>query len=450
MKPRSQHTNRFFSKTLITLEVMKIMENARKDIKQISIEHKRVQTLMNYVNKETLKIQHEKQQKGKATGVDQITKEEYGENLEENLDNLISKMKTFSYRPQAVRRTYIPKANGKLRALGIPAYEDKLVQGAMAEVLNKVYEPRFLECSKGFRLQRSCHQAIAEIDKIIMTKKVGYILDADIKGFFDNVDHKWLIKFLENDIEDKNFIRYIVRFLKSGIMEELKYYESDKGTPQGGLISPILANVYLHYVLDLWFEKAIKPRLKGEAYLVRYADDFIIMFQYENEANKVHEVLKKRLEKFGLELAEDKTRILPFGRYKGTKETFDFLGFTHINGRARKSGKYIVKRKTSKKKMKAKKEAVKIWIKENMHKPIADIMRTLKKKLVGHYNYYGIDGNFKYIRKFYEYVRQRVFKTLNKRTQKNKMKWWQFNRIWEGFEIPQPKLKVSIYASRVV
>lgn len=426
------------------------MENARKDIKQISIKHKRVQTLMNYVNKETLKIQHEKQQKGKATGVDQITKEEYGENLEENLDNLISKMKTFSYRPQAVKRTYIPKANGKLRALGIPAYEDKLVQGAMAEVLNKVYEPRFLECSKGFRPQRSCHQAIAEIDKIIMTKKVGYILDADIKGFFDNVDHKWLIKFLENDIEDKNFIRYIVRFLKSGIMEELKYYESDKGTPQGGLISPILANVYLHYVLDLWFEKAVKPRLKGEAYLVRYADDFIIMFQYENEANKVHEVLKKRLEKFGLELAEDKTRILPFGRYKGTKETFDFLGFTHINGRARKSGKYIVKRKTSKKKMKAKKEAVKIWIKENMHKPIADIMRTLKKKLVGHYNYYGIDGNFKYIRKFYEYVRQRVFKTLNKRTQKNKMKWWQFNRIWEGFEIPQPKLKVSIYASRVV
>lgn len=426
------------------------MENERKDIKQISIGHKKLQTLMNYVNKETLKIQHERQQKGKATGIDQITKEEYGENLEENLNNLIAKMKTFSYKPQAVRRTYIPKANGKLRALGIPAYEDKLVQGAMAEVLNKVYEPRFLECSKGFRPQRSCHQAIAEIDKIIMTRKVGYILDADIKGFFDNVAHKWLIKFLENDIQDKNFIRYIVRFLKAGIMEELKHYESDKGTPQGGLISPILANVYLHYVLDLWFEKAIKPRLKGEAYLVRYADDFIIMFQYENEANKVYEVLKKRLGKFGLELAEDKTRILPFGRYKGTKETFDFLGFTHINGKARESGKYIVKRKTSKKKMKAKKEAVKIWIKENMHKPIAEIMKTLKKKLVGHYNYYGIDGNFKYIQKFYEYVRQRVFKTLNQRTQKHKMKWWQFNRIWEGFEIPQPKLRVSIYASRCV
>jgi len=277
---------------------MKIMENARKDIEQISIEHKKMQTLIHYVNKETLKVQHEKQQKGKATGIDRITKEEYGENLEENLNNLINKMKTFSYKPQSVRRTYIPKANGALRPLGISSYEDKLVQGVMTEVLNEVYEPRFLDCSYGFRPQRSCHQAIAEIDKTIMTKKVGYILDADIKGFFDNVDHKWLVKFLENDIEDKNFIRYIVRFLKAGIMEDLEYYESDKGTPQGGLISPILANAYLHYVLDLWLEKAIKPKLQGEAHLIRYADDFIITFQYENEAHKVSEVLKKRLAKF--------------------------------------------------------------------------------------------------------------------------------------------------------
>jgi group II intron reverse transcriptase/maturase len=398
------------------------------------------------VNKEALKEQHEKQQKGKATGIDKITKEEYEENLEENLDKITRRMKTFSYRPQAVRRTYIPKANGQLRPLGIPAYEDKLVQGAMTGILNGVYEPRFLECSYGFRPERSCHQAIKEINKTIMTKKVGYIIDADIKGFFDNVDHKWLIKFLENDIQDKNFIRYIVRFLKAGIIEDLKYYESDKGTPQGGLISPILANVYLHYVLDTWFEKGIKPKLQGEAYLVRYADDFIIMLQYENEAKKVYEVLKKRLTKFGLELAEDKTRIIPFGRFKGTTETFDFLGFTHINGKTRESGKYVVKHKTSKKKMKAKKEAVKIWIKDNMHKPISSIMETLKKKLAGHYNYYGISGNSKDIYKFYVYTKDRIYKTLNKRTQKNKMKWWQFNRIWEGFGIPQPKIKVSIYA----
>ena len=421
------------------------MGNARKDIEQKSIKYDKLQTLIHYVNKETLKEQHDKQRKGKATGSDKTTKEEYEENLEENLNTLTSKMRTFSYKPQAVRRTYIPKANGQLRPLGIPAYEDKLVQGAMTEVLNGVYEPRFLECSYGFRPERSCHQAIKEINKTIMTRKVSYILDADIKGFFDNVDHKWLVKFLENDIQDKNFIRYIVRFLKAGIIEDLKYYDSDKGTPQGGLISPILANVYLHYVLDLWFEKGIKPKLQGEAYLVRYADDFIIMSQYENEAKKVYEELKKRLNKFGLELAEDKTRILPFGRFKGTKETFDFLGFTHINGRTRESGKYIVKHKTSKKKMKAKKEAVKIWIEGNMHKPISTIMETLKKKLTGHYNYYGVSGNSEDIAQFYMYTRDRIYKTLNKRTQKNKMKWWQFNRIWEGFKIPTPKIKVNIY-----
>lgn len=187
-----------------------------------------------------------------------------------------------------------------------------------------------------------------------MTKRVNYILDCDIKGFFDNIDQSWLIKFLENDIEDRNFIRYIVRFLKAGIMEDGKIIESDKGTPQGGLISPILANVYLHYVLDLWFTKGIKPKLKGEAYLVRYADDFILMFQYENEAKSFYELLKERMAKFGLELADDKTRILPFGRYKGTNETFDFLGFMHYNGKT-KNGKYTVGHKISKKKKKQKK-----------------------------------------------------------------------------------------------
>ena len=273
--------------------------------------------------------------------IDKVTKHKYSFKLDENLNNLVNRMKTFSYRPKPVRRTYIPKGNGKLRPLGIPSYEDKLVQGAMAKVLNEIYEPRFLDCSYGFREKRSCHDAIKVINSTIMTKKVGYILDCDIKGFFDNVNQEWLIKFLENDIEDKNFIRYIVRFLKSEIMEDGKYLESDKGTPQGGLISPVLANVYLHYVLDLWFTKAVKPRLKGEAYLVSYADDFIIMFQHEQEAKRVYEVLKLRMAKFGLELAEDKTRILPFGRFKGTKETFDFLGFEHSNRRNKKENIFL-------------------------------------------------------------------------------------------------------------
>ena len=345
------------------------MANEKGDIRSQSIKYKKLQTLMYHINKETLIKEHKKQSNNKASGIDKMTKDEYEVNLNDNIDKLLNKMKKFSYRLQAVRRTYIPKGNGKLRPLGIPAYEDKLVQGVMANILNDVYELRFLNCSYGFRQNRNCHNAIANIKKSIMTKPVNYILNADIKGFFDNVDHKWLIKFLENDIEDKNFIRYIVRFLKSGIMEKEIIKESLKGTPQGGLISPVLANVYLHYVLDEWVEKWVKPRSKGYVEIVRYADDFIVMFQYENEAKAFYEVLKKRLLKFNLELEESKTRIIPFGRLKGSKESFDFLGFTHINAKTRK-GKYIVKHKTSKKKMKAKRKEFKMWMKENMHNPI--------------------------------------------------------------------------------
>ena len=335
------------------------MEIERKDIRTLAKKYEKLQTLMCYVNKETLMEQHKKQMKGKASGIDGITKEQYNENAEDNVEDLLERMKKFSYRPQAVKRVYIPKTGSdKLRPLGIPAYEDRLVQGCMAYVLNEIYETKFLDCSYGFRPERNCHQAIREINQKIMIKKVNYILEADIKGFFDNVDHKWLMEFLRHDIRDKNFLRYINRFLKSGIIEDLKYYESDKGTPQGGLISPVLANVYLHYVLDLWFEKGIKPKLKGETYLLRYCDDFIIMFQYENEAQLVYELLKERLKKFKLELAEDKTRILPFGRFKGNKESFDFLGFTHYNSKTR-TGKYTIQHKISKKKKKAKKQAMK-------------------------------------------------------------------------------------------
>lgn len=282
------------------------MEHERKDIKYQIEKGYKPTSLIHLVNESSLKAQHEKQRYGKATGVDKVTKEEYSINLDDRLKDLVLRMKKFSYKPQAVRRTYIPKINGKLRPLGIPAYEDKLVQGVMADILSEIYECKFLECSYGFRPNRNCHQAIRKTNQIIMTKKVNYILDADIKGFFDNVNHDRLIEFLENDIGDKNFIRYIGRFLIGGYMEESQFYETDKGTPQGGLISPILANVYLHYVLDLWFEKAIKPKLKGEAYLIRYADDFIILFQYEEEANKVFKALEARLSKFDLELEKDK------------------------------------------------------------------------------------------------------------------------------------------------
>lgn len=295
----------------------------------------------------------------------------------------------------------------------------------MAEILNDVYEPRFLDCSYGFRPNRRAHDVVKYINQTIMTRKVNYILDADIKGFFDNLDQRWLMKFLEHDIADKNFLRYISRFLKSGIVENGAILESDKGTPQGGQISPILANVYLHYVLDLWCERILKQYVRGEIYYVRYADDFLLMFQYEEEAKRVLELLRTRLEKFGLEVAEDKTRILPIGRFKGTKEDFDFLGFTFFNTKTR-GGKYRLGVRTSKKKQKMKKQAAKAWLKTRLTKPVADTMRLINLSLAGHYNYYGVSGNFHAIQGFYKYVKYATYRMLNRRDQKGKFRYTKF------------------------
>jgi RNA-directed DNA polymerase len=427
------------------------MENAFDEIAVQAEKHNKLQTLMHYVNKQTLNEEHKRQQKGKATGIDGIDKEAYGENLDENMEKLLANMKSFSYKPQAVRRTYIPKAGSdKLRPLGIPAYEDRLVQGVMKKILDKIYEGKFYEFSYGFRENRSCHQAIHEVNQIIMTKKIGFIVDADIKGFFDNVNHEWLIKFLENDIQDKNFLRYIKRFLKAGIIEELKYYESDKGTPQGGLISPVLANVYLHYVLDMWFDKVIKKHSQGEAQIVRYADDFVCFFQYKEEAEKFYEALKARLNKFGLELSKEKSRIIRFGRFakqnseNGKTETFDFLGFTHINGKTR-AGKYRVVHTTSKKKLKAKKQSIKAWFKENMHKKASDTIEKLNRKIVGHYAYYGISGNSQSLVNFYKFVLDAFYKALTRRSQRQWITPKRYRMLLEHFPIIKPKIYANIW-----
>lgn len=419
------------------------MAHELKEIRYQSRTYARLETLMNRVNETSIKEAHRRQMQNKAVGVDGITKAEYGERLEEKVADLIARMKRFGYKPQPVRRTYIPKANGKLRPLGIPAYEDRLVQSVMAEILNDIYEERFLDCSYGFRPNRNAHQVVRFINQTIMTKKVNYVLEADIKGFFDNVSHDWMMKFLEHDIADKNFLRYVKRFLIAGVMEGTERKESDKGTPQGGQISPILANVYLHYVLDLWYEKVIRRQCKGEVYYVRYADDFLMLFQYENEAQAVMEVLKKRLAKFELEVAEDKTRILPIGRFKGTKEDFDFLGFTFFNTRTRE-GKYRLGVRTSKKKLKAKKQTVKKWLHENMHKPIADTMKRIQQALQGHFNYYGVNGNLTQIYKFWKYVKYSYYKVLNKRHQKRCMKYKSYLRIW-NFYVIEPHLTKDIW-----
>lgn len=421
----------------------KSMATKAEGIREQSAKYPRVENLMHNVNEETLMSEHRKQNRKKAVGVDGVSKDRYDENAEENIRELVKRMKKFQYKPLPVKRVYIPKANGKKRPLGLPSYEDKLVQGVMADILNDVYEPRFLDCSYGFRENRNAHQVVRYINQTIMCRKVNYVLEADIKGFFDNVDHDWLMKFLEHDIADKNFLRYIKRFLIGGIMEGTELKESDRGTPQGGLISPVLANVYLHYVLDLWFEKGIKPRLKGEGYYVRYADDFLIMFQYENEAGKVMQALIPRLGKFGLEVAEDKTRILPIGRFKGTKEDFDFLGFTFYNTKTR-TGKYRVGVRTSKKKLKAKKQAVKAWLKTRLTKPVADTMKTLAAVIRGHCNYYGVNGNFHAIQNFWKYLKYATYRMLNRRDQKGKFRYKKYLRVW-NYYISEPHLTKDIW-----
>lgn len=421
------------------------METKRQDIRTLSKRYPKLETLMNRVDKESLIRQHRLQKRNKASGIDKVTKEEYEENLEENIDNLINKLKSFKYRPQPVRRVEIDKGNGKKRPLGIPVYEDRLVQGAMAEILKEVYEPRFMDCSYGFRPNRKAHDAIKVINDTIMHKKVNYILDCDIKGFFDNVNHEWLMKFLRNDIADPNYLRYIARMLKSGVMIEGRVEDNSVGTPQGGLISPILANVYLHYVLDLWFEKCIKKQLYGEAYLVRYADDFLIMFQYEKDARRVYEAIAKRMEKFGLELSKEKTRILPFGRKCVTRETFDFLGFTHFNGKTR-NGYYTVGHKISRKKKKQFKTNLKKWVKENRNLQFDEFMKTLNKKITGTINYYSLNGMIQEIRNIWYHAKGVAFKWLNRRSQRKSFKWDTFDEIWQE-RIVHPHIHVNIWNS---
>lgn len=415
----------------------------------------KLQAITHIINVENLKESHRKIDGNKAVGVDDATKAEYNENLEQNLEQLIERMKRQEYKPQPSRRAYIPKdGSDKLRPLGIPAYEDKLAQSVMKQVLNTIFEPLFLDCSYGFRPGRNQHDAIKELNTMIMAK-TRYVVEVDIKGFFDNVDHEWMMKFLQERIEDPNFLRLIKRFLKAGIMEEGKYFDTDKGAPQGGLISPILSNIYLHYVLDLWFEKVIKKESQGDARVVRYADDFVCTFQNKSEAEKFLNRLKERLSKFGLEIAQEKTKILEFGRFaesnrkerdEGKPEKFDFLGFTHICGKTNK-GEFKVKRITSKKKLKVKRAVMTEWLKKNMHKPVNQIIKKLNTKLVGHFRYYGITGNTRHINKFRYEVIKRLFWTLNRRSQMHSYTWDEFkDKILAKMPIKQAKIYVNMYS----
>lgn len=410
-------------------------------------------SLIHLLNEATLKESFYMLDKDKATGVDDVTYREYEVYLNTNIQKLVKRMKEGKYYPQPVRRTYISKGDGKLRPLGIPALEDKIVQMGITRILNAIYEPIFLDCSYGYRKGRDCHKALKQLDNVIMSKPVNHIIDADICGFFDNVDHQWLMKMLEEKIQDKKLLKLIGRFLKAGVMENGMVTISDISVPQGGLISPVLSNVYLHYVLDLWVEKFIKREAKGFVELIRYCDDFVILMQYKEDAEMILKATNERLNKFELDLSQEKTRIIEFGRYavqnaerSGRKpSTFDFLGFTHFCDKSRK-GNYKVGRKTRKKKYNAKLAEMNDWLKNirNMVK-IGDWWKILEAKLRGHYQYYGVSGNFASIDKFYHETCRIVFKWVNRRSQKKSMNLKKFREYLTKYPLPKPSIRHNFY-----
>ena len=389
----------------------------------------------------------------RASGIDGVSWKEYGKDLDGNLNNLVTRMKVKRYKPLPAKRVYIPKNEHEKRPLGLSALEDKIVQKGISRILEAIYEADFLDCSYGFRPARSCHQAINAVDKTIMTKPVNHVIEADIKGYFDNVSHKWMMEFLQVCIKDPSFLLLIRRFLKAGYFEAGQIVATEQGTPQGGNFSPILSNIFLHYVLDLWFEKIVKLHVRGACHLVRYADDFICMVQYADDARRIEQALRERFAKFGLELHSEKTRTLSFGRYERQNarrqrrkaNTFDFLGFTHFCGKSRK-GKFIVGRQTSRKKFRQKCKEMNDWLRKiRNHKKAKEWWPTLAAKLRGHYQYYGVSGNMRSLNRFYLKTLRLTRKWLNRRSQRKRFYWKGFNEYLKHYPLPRPRIAHNFY-----
>ena len=410
-------------------------------------------SLVHLLTEDFLKECFRELKRGKSPGIDGVTVTEYDEQLDENIADLIVRLKAKQYKPKPVLRVYIPKPNGDKRPLGIPAVEDKIVQMALKKILEAIFEQDFMDTSYGFRPNRSCHDALKKIDKTIMTGPVNFVVDMDISKFFDTVDHKRLMECLKQRIMDSTMLQLISRFLKSGIMEEGVYCETDQGTPQGGVLSPLLANVYLHYALDLWFETEVIPQLTGYAQLIRYADDFVVCFEKEEEARIFGVVLRQRMGEFGLTISEEKSKIIEFGhcaclraRKYGTKcETFDFLGFTHFCDKTRR-GKFKLGRKTSNKKFIQKMKDMNIWLKSVRNLvELKEWWKVLELKLLGHYLYYGMSGNIRWLQNYYYQTVRLAFKWINRRSQKKSYNWDQFHRFILFNPLPKPKIYHSLY-----
>lgn len=428
----------------MTTNIARISQIAKERPKEIFT------SVYHMIDIELLKKCYDELDGNKATGIDGMTKIEYGNKLEENLKSIVERLKNKGYKPSPSRKVNIPKANGKMRGLAITNFEDKIVQLAITKIVEAIYEPKLENNMFGFRPNRSCHDCLRYIKGCIEKRNTNYVLDADIHGYFDNINHERLMTCIEMHIKDKNLLRLIRRFLKAGILENGEYTKGEIGTPQGSILSPMLANIYMHYVLIKWFNVKIKPKARGYMEIVNYADDLVICFQWKEEAKEIYEKIKKRLEQCQLEFAEEKTRLIEFGRFakqegKRKPDTFDFLGFTHYCSKSR-HGKFRVKLKTAKKKFRQKVQAYKIWIKNNRNKKLNEIMETTKRKLTGHYNYYGVTDNIDELYKFRKQVIKLMMKWLNRRSQKKSYTVEGFNQMIERYKIPTPRIKVEILA----
>lgn len=424
-------------------------------IAEISAQSKRPNftSLYHLINAELLKRCHRELDGKKAVGIDEVTKEKYSEALDSNIEDLVLRLRNKAYKPLPTRRVFIPKQNGKLRPLGIVSYEDKIVQLALKKVLEAVYEPRFLNCMYGFRPKRGCHEAVKDVYQHLSHGKINYIVDADVKGFFDHIDHEWMMKFIEWHIKDPNILWLIRKYLKAGVMVDGVYEDTVEGTIQGGNISPTLANIYMHNVLTLWFKLVIQKEVKGECFLVNYADDFVAGFQYKSEAEMYYAKLKERMAYFNLELEDSKSRLIEFGRFAeqnrkakglGKPETFDFLGFTFFMGKSRK-GYPLPKVKTSRKKFEKSLKSFKTWLYANKEQPARMIVSQLNVKLVGYYRYYGVSFNSFKLGAFLHRVQQFLHKAMNRRGCRRTYTWNGFVDMLKVYPLAKPKIYYALY-----
>ena len=425
-------------------QLLKVVERAKQEPEG------RFHSLAHLIDVSALERAYRRMRKDAAVGVDGVTKEQYGQDLERNLRDLHERMKAKRYRHQPIRRVHIPKEGGKTRPIGIAAFEDKLVQDVVREVLEAIYEQDFLDCSHGFRPKRSAHDAIRVLDRIVHRGEVSWILEADVVSFFDSIDRKKLKEMLEIRVADGSLLRLIGKCLHVGVLDGVELSTSESGTAQGSVLSPLLGNVFLHYVLDLWFEREVKSRLRGRATLVRYCDDFVIGFEREDDARRVMAVLGKRLGRFGLALHPDKTRLIPFRRPPAGQQsgkgpaTFDFLGFTLYWARSSK-GRWGMLCKTRSASLRRNIQSVYAWCRRHRHLPVKVQHAALKRRIQGHFNYFGVSGNFRSLLLIIEQAKRSGYKWLCRRSQRKRLTWERFEDLLRDFPLPRPQIKVRIW-----